>query len=55
VYGAPPKFEQWVGPGDLAYPSGSTVVKNFGRWNAAIEAAGFEPRHRHIFESRVAA
>jgi hypothetical protein len=28
------------------HPSKWTVVKKFGSWNAAIEAAGFEPRTR---------
>jgi hypothetical protein len=28
---------------DRCWPSGATVIRHWGTWNAAIEAAGFEP------------
>lgn len=31
----------------LGLPAGSTVIRLYGSWNAAIAAAGFTPRARH--------
>ena len=36
------RFER--GRAEGAWPSFSTVVRRFGSWNAALRAAGFEPR-----------
>ena len=41
-HGEPPRIRDFhIQSG---YPSFSTVIKRFGTWNQAIEAAGFEPR-----------
>jgi transposase len=53
--GIPPTASEWnftlakarglAGPErDLRWPATQTVLKRFGTWNAAIAAAGFEPR-----------
>lgn len=34
---------------DGDYPAAATVVRAFGSWNAAIEAAGFSPRARGTY------
>lgn len=42
-HGEPPRVSDWRWrSGD--YPSFTTVIKYFGSWNNAIEAAGMEPR-----------
>jgi len=38
----PPTMREFNG--DEQAPSASAAAKHFGRWNGAIEAAGFEPR-----------
>ena len=44
--GEPPKVAHWRVVGDSGWPSYLTVIRAFGSWDKAIEAAGFEPRGR---------
>jgi hypothetical protein len=62
-YGEPPAVPDWaaalardLGDEERArryeamtdvWPSHSTVFREFGSWNAAVEAAGFTPRPAH--------
>jgi hypothetical protein len=41
--GRSPSLEQWR-RASAAHPSAATVRRLFGSWNAAVSAAGFEPR-----------
>jgi hypothetical protein len=62
IYGEPPAINDWSPYGarddgdewrairfenDLRWPWFTSVVVRFGSWNAAIRAAGFEPRAGH--------
>ena len=42
-HGRPPTLEEWRRAGE-SHPSAATVRRLFGTWNAALVAAGFEPR-----------
>jgi hypothetical protein len=42
-HGRPPLLEEWRRAAD-GFPCVTTVQRRFGSWNAAIEAAGFDPR-----------
>lgn len=44
-HGAPPTQRGWARAAD-GYPSSTGVAYVFGSWNAAVAAAGFEPRGR---------
>lgn len=48
IHGQPPTRDMWRGkskPSERGrWPSANSVDRNFGSWNAAIAAAGFEPR-----------
>lgn len=39
-----PLAEEWQKQSDLTRPSYKSIMNVFGRWNKAIEAAGFVPR-----------
>ena len=41
----PPVTREWEQAGEN-HPSRQTVIRIFGSWNAAMEAAGFVPRPR---------
>ena len=44
VHNRLPTAKEWQKQSDSAYPSYKSVLNTFGRWNKAIEAAGFTPR-----------
>lgn len=47
IYGEPPLSADWAGPyRPFWVPTTHTVRHYFGTWNAAIQAAGFQPRPR---------
>lgn len=46
--GAIPTATEWANATDVS-PATSRVQAHFGSWNAAIEAAGFEPRPRSYY------
>jgi hypothetical protein len=45
-HGRPPTSTERACQEIPAFPSVGVVCREFGTWNAAIEAAGFEPRRR---------
>ena len=45
LHGESPRWEDWKGAGG-EWPPATVVQRLFGSWNAAIEAAGYEPRRR---------
>lgn len=49
-HGRAPLYKDWERAGPT-WPASSAAAHRFGSWNAAIRAAGFEPRH-HGFRRR---
>lgn len=47
-HGEPPRSLEWR-RATPAFPHDATVKRLFGSWNAAIAAAGFEPREQWGF------
>lgn len=43
-HGRPPSGTDWRVTGLWEHPSTGTVLLKFGTWNAAMVAAGFQPR-----------
>lgn len=43
-HGVVPTREEWDTSGPL--PSSRTIIRHLGSWNAALKAAGMEPRRR---------
>ena len=47
VHGAPPALREWR-RAHATHPSAATVQRSFGSWNAAVAAAGLEPRPQSL-------